>query len=334
MTPQLSLCFPTYNRAALLDLALRAVLDQITPEAAEQVEIVVLDNASPDDTPAVVAQAKELFPQFNIRALRHSENIGPDANFYEAVKEAQGQFVYLLSDDDILLPGAVTRMLTLIEENPTFDAFCLNIRPFVSDLSEDKPTLLDIPQDIILRSRDEALMVIGPLVGFMSAMVFNKSRIAANDYTSKIGTNFLQSYFFLDVLVGGNGFVVTAKPFLAQRIENAVDISYFRVFITSLHTVLTYAESIGYSRKVIRRIEHKNLIGARHFVSRVKIYGREADQWSSRRDAISRLYHVYGLSPYLWFVVVPLMFFPRALRPLVFSIRRLIGRPYIAPGKD
>ena len=329
MIPLLSLCVPTYNRAGLLDQALRAVLDQITPEMAGRVEIVVLDNASPDATPAVVARAQSDFPHLPLRALRHPQNIGPDANFYAAVKQAQGEYVYLLSDDDILLPGAVARLLSLIQEHPGFDAFCLNIRPFVSDVDEARPPLLDLTQDAVLRGCDEALGLLGTLIGFMSIMAFNRSRVAARDYTDKVGTNFIQSFFFLDVLAGGHGFVATAQPLLAQRAENAVGLNYFRVFVTSLHSVLAYAEESGYSRAVTRRIEAKNLVAVRHFVSSVKLHGLHADLWPGRRDAIHRLFRVYGFHPYLWLVVVPLMFFPAALRPLIPSLRGMLGR---APG--
>jgi hypothetical protein len=40
---------------------------------------------------------------------------------------------------------------------------------------------------------------------------------------------------------------------------------------------------------------------------------------------------MYGFRPYLWLVVVPLMFFPRSLGPVVLGLRRLLGRPDINP---
>jgi len=330
----LSFCIPTFNRAFLLDQSLRAVLNQITPEISGQVEVVVLDNASPDATPAVVARAQAEFPHLPLRSFRHPQNVGPDANFYEAVRQAQGEYVYLLSDDDILLPGAAAKLLELIREHPGFDGFCLNIRPFRHDPDEAELPLLDLPRDAVLHSRDEALGMLGTLIGFMSILAFNKSRIAANDYTDRIGTNFIQSFFFLDVLAGGQGFLATAQPFLAQRAENAVGLNYFRVFVTSLHTVLAYAEETGYSRELTRRIEAKNLIAVRHFVSSVKLHGLHADLWPGRGDAIRRLFSVYGFRPYLWLVVVPLMFFPASLRPPVHTIRRLLGRPAIEVGQE
>ena len=128
MVPTLSLCVPTFNRAALLDQSLQAILAQITPDIHQAVEVVVIDNASPDTTPDVVAQAQARFPHVALRSVRRPQNIGCDANFCDAPNQARGEWVYLLSDDDVLLPGAVARLLGLIAERPQVDAFALNVR--------------------------------------------------------------------------------------------------------------------------------------------------------------------------------------------------------------
>ncbi len=329
--PDLSLCVPTYNRAALLAQGLRAIFDQIDPEEAVRLEVLVLDNASPDNTPAVIEQARQRSPHVPLRVVRHSENTGMDGNFMAAITEARGRFVYLVSDDDVLLPGAVTKLLYLIREHPDFDGFCLNARTFFHNPEEETPAWFPLAEDVTIWNKDEALELLETSVGFLSSLAFNKSRIAerleAGYYRDKIGTSFVQVFMFLDVLASNKGFIVLAQPLLAQRADNSPLDNYFRVFVTGINAVMTYAEQVGYSQKGICRIKSKNLVYARHFVSRVKIYGHGAELWPSRRDAIQRLFRMYGFNPYLWLVVVPLMFFPRPLKPFVLWLRRLLGRP-------
>jgi len=354
--PELSLCIPTYNRSALLTQSLQAVLSQIGPEEAAQVEVVVLDNASPDGTPGVVEEAGRQAPHVGLRSLRHPENLGMDRNFLEAIRQARGKFVCLLSDDDLLLPGAVAKLLALIRQWPEFDGFCLNVSPFRDDpleeaprlleeaprlleeaprLLEEAPRLLDIKEDVVLRDRDAVLQLIRSSITFLSILAFRKARIAeplaAGKYQSMIGTYCLQGYVYLDAIAAGNNFVAVARPMVANRVENSHALNYFQVFITELTALLNYAENLGFSRRLIQRSKAENLKDARYFITRVMIYGRQTEAWSSRPDAIRRLFRVYGFSPYLWLVIVPLMFFPRSLRPLAFLIRRLLGRPYIAP---
>ncbi len=335
--PTLSLCIPTYNRAPLLKQALHAVLAQIGAAEAAQVEVLILDNASTDDTSAIVEDAEQQSPHVPLRYVRHPENIGMDSNFSEAIRLARGKFVFLLSDDDILLPGAVAKLLALILEHPDLDGFSLNVRGFFHSPDETSATWISLPEDRVIMDRSEILRLMNATIGFMSILAFNKSRIAdrlmAGHYQDKVGTSFLESYVFLDVICSGHGIVVTAQPMVATRAENSTPWNYFRVFVTEMHSLLAYAERLGCSHQVIQQIEAENLIQVRHFVSRVKIYGRGHEYWRSRRDAIGRLFRVYHFHPYLWLVVVPLMFFPRSLRPMVFLLRRLLGRPEVPAGQ-
>jgi abequosyltransferase len=333
--PALTLCVPTYNRAALLRQSLTALFSQISPEEAAQLEVLVMDNASPDQTPEIVAEFGQRWPHVPLRYIRNPENIGPDGNFLEGIALARGRFVFLVSDDDLLLPGAVAALLRLIEAHPDFDGFSLNARTFKRSPDEEGRTWFPLAEDCVLRSGDDVLALLQTSLGFMSILAFNKSRIAgrleSGHYQEKRGTNFLQAFLFLDVLAAGKGVVVLAEPLLAQRADNSPLDNYFRVFVTGINAVLAYARQAGFSEQVIRRIKTKNLVDVRHFVSSVRIHGHGQQLWPSRPDAIRRLFRMYGFRPYLWLVVVPLMFFPRSLGPIVLGLRRLLGRPDINP---
>ena len=328
--PLLSFCMPTYNRAPLLEHALGALLSQILPEAALDIEVVVVDNASPDSTSKVIEQAGLRWPHISLRSVRNLENIGPDRNFLKAVDLAQGEFVFLISDDDLLLPGAVSKLLELMHQHSDFDGFSLNARTFRQEPTEKRPAWFSISEDRVLHDKSEVLGMLETSIGFMSILAFRKSRLAerlsTGYYEDKIGSNFLQAFLFLDALAESKGFVIVAEPLLAQRAENSMFDNYFRIFVTGINAVLIYAEEVGYSKKVIEQVKAKNLVDVRHFVSSVRIYGHGEQLWPSRPDAIRRLFQMYGFRPYLWLVVVPLMFFPRSLSPLVFKLRRLLGR--------
>ena len=329
--PLLSLCVPTYNRAPLLRESLTAIVSQIGPSEAGLLEVLVLDNASPDATPDVVAEFQQAWPQAPLRSVRHAENLGPDGNFLKGIALAQGRFVYLVSDDDILLPGALAWLLQNIQAHPDFDGFSLNARTFKRSPDEEGAAWFPLAEDQTLQSGDEVLALLQTSVGFMSILAFNKSRIAerlaAGRYEEKRGTNFLQAFLFLDAAAAGGGVRVRAKPLLAQRADNSPLDNYFRVFVTGINGVLTHARQAGFSAQVVAQVKAKNLVDVRHFVSSVRLYGQGEHLWPSRPDAIRRLFQMYGFRPYLWLVVVPLMFFPASLRPLALWLRRVLGRP-------
>ncbi len=323
MSLLLSVCVPTYKRAPLLGIALRAVLGQITPEMTHMVEVVVLDNASPDDTPAVVQKAQEDFPHIAFRFLRHAENIGPDANFFQAVRQARGEWVYLLSDDDILQPGAVVRVLELIHDQPSLDAFCLNVRHFQSDPAMDSGPLriFEIPEDRILRGRDEALVFLKTHITFLSAIVFRREIVAGRDYSAWDGTVISHAFFFVDALAPGNGVYVTSRVYLAQRAENVGGYNFFKVFVTDFHALLRYAERAGYTRQTVRRILAHHLRLLCSFVIMFKVRGAYGQLRPDYRDGIVRMWRAYGPMPYFLGVLLPLMLVPR---PLVALLRTLV----------
>jgi glycosyltransferase involved in cell wall biosynthesis len=95
----------TYNRSRLVGRAIESALAQDWPD----LEIVVIDDASTDDTQAVMSSS---FP--SVRYFRQSSNRGIGAARNRCLAEATKAWVLSLDDDDTLLPGAVARIAELL----------------------------------------------------------------------------------------------------------------------------------------------------------------------------------------------------------------------------
>jgi glycosyltransferase involved in cell wall biosynthesis len=95
--PLLSICIPTYNRALLLAQTLAHVRSVCW---GDDVEVVISDNCSTDDTQEVIARFAAQFRHF--RAIRQAENRGGIPNIGAAIALASGEFTYTLNDDDEL----------------------------------------------------------------------------------------------------------------------------------------------------------------------------------------------------------------------------------------
>lgn len=109
----LSVCIPTYNRSQLLKQTLDELLPQIP--ASADVEVVISDNASPDDTVAVV---EELQTRYSfIRLHRNDTNIGADDNAMKCLDLAQGRYFWFCSDDDVPLPGLLQHILSVLRQH-------------------------------------------------------------------------------------------------------------------------------------------------------------------------------------------------------------------------
>lgn len=108
-TPLLSICIPTYNRASFLEEALWNIIHD---EAfGDNVEIIISDNASTDETPAIGGKFAEDFP--NVFYYRNEQNIH-DRNFILALQRANGKYVRLFNDTLRFKKGALARILKVI----------------------------------------------------------------------------------------------------------------------------------------------------------------------------------------------------------------------------
>ena len=316
--PLLSLCVPTYNRASLLRESLRAILSQITPEMAGAVEVVVLDNASPDETPQVVQQAQADFPHVFLRYVQRPENIGADANFCTAPAEAAGEFVYLLSDDDVLLPGAVAKLLELIRKHPGIDAIALNVRAFVDDPFHDlgKPPAYALPEDVLLTGRDAALSLLRMHLTFLSCIAFRRATVAGRDYSGRYGTVLAQAFLFLDALAPGGGLYAVARPYLARRDDNSGGYDFFQVFITNFHPVLEYARALGYSPQAVQDLLSHHLDFLYYMMLTFKEqggYGRLKLSDAGCAAVCLRLLRAYGLNRFVVLRLIPRLLVPRSV---------------------
>lgn len=124
-SPLLSICIPTYSRAEKL----RRCLDSITvqfadPEVISQMEIVVSDNASADNTEDLIKNYQLKYPQ--IRYARNAANLGFDRNVDAVLKLGRGQFLWLMGDDEILAERSLAFLLPLLKTHPDAAYFCVN----------------------------------------------------------------------------------------------------------------------------------------------------------------------------------------------------------------
>src|SRR3954447_17454687 len=111
--PLVSVGIPTYNRAATLERAVRSVLAQTYPN----VEVVVSDDASPDDTMSMLERVAA--EDARLRFERNDRNLGHAGNFRRVMERASGEYFMWLSDDDYVDPGYVEACLAALRADPS-----------------------------------------------------------------------------------------------------------------------------------------------------------------------------------------------------------------------
>ena len=107
--PAVSVILPTYNRSRLLERAVRSVLAQ----SYGGLELIVVDDASTDDTAAVLATITDS----RLRLLSHRENQGASAARNAGIKAARGEFVAFQDSDDVWMPDKLQKQMAVFRDS-------------------------------------------------------------------------------------------------------------------------------------------------------------------------------------------------------------------------
>lgn len=109
--PLVSICVPTYNSSRYL----RQTLDSLVAQSYGNLEVIISDNASQDDS---VEIAQEYSRRYGFRVLVNETNSGPFQNWNNLIAEARGEYVALYHSDDIYEPDIVHKCVGLLESDP------------------------------------------------------------------------------------------------------------------------------------------------------------------------------------------------------------------------
>lgn len=95
---------------------LRECVESVLAQSLTDVRVLIIDDASPDNTHQVATDVVESDPR--VTFVRHPENRGHIASYNEGIEWASSDYMLILSADDYLLPGALKRAADLMDAHP------------------------------------------------------------------------------------------------------------------------------------------------------------------------------------------------------------------------
>ena len=173
---KLSICIPTYNRANFIGQTLENIISQ----AGDNVEIVIVDGASSDDTAQVVKGYWKKFK--NLIYFRSEKNMGVDRDMAKTIELARGRYCWMFSDDDLLKPRAIQTILKEIESG--YEIYLCNITACNLKMSaykemswlstKTKNRVFNLDKKEEFKFYCDSANSIGALFSYMSAIVLRR----------------------------------------------------------------------------------------------------------------------------------------------------------------
>ncbi|MBK8889688.1 MAG: glycosyltransferase family 2 protein [Dechloromonas sp.] len=277
MKYKLSICIPTLNRGNCIGETLESIVSQWR----DGVEVVIVDGGSTDDTEHVVNSYQKRFPDILFVKKGSSEmkasNEGFDRDCDRSVALAGGEYCWLMTDDDLLKPGALTTILSEVEKD--YDLVVANAEVMNNDFTE---SLLDqhasILQDRMFEPSewDDLACVASGLLTFVGSVIIKRQLWLSRNRENYYGSGFIHVGVIFEEPFGGT-VLVKAEPLVSIRYGNAQWSSRaFQIWMINWPDLIWSFPSLSDAAKssIIRREPWREL--------RILLFYRALGMYSSR----------------------------------------------------
>jgi abequosyltransferase len=329
---RLSICIPTYNFGPFIG----ATLESLVPQMTNDVEVIIVDGASTDNTSEVIHQASQRIPRLTYH--RRDRNMGLDEDLAKAVELATGDYCWLLSSDDVPKADTVARILHELEYNCDVYLFnrveCdralkpLRIRPWLSQTYDDHTFEWNTESGASEYLR--AARSLGALFSYISSIVVSRRKWNSTPCEQgAVGTNYAHVIRLLTGLRSGGTIRYVRDALIYCRGSNdsfARDgliprlLLDFRGYEHAMATAFPNNTHVHELIRTVVRREHPWLMLAR---VRARVEGDS--EWKLLRQCLAR--YGYGTLP-LWMVEVcsPLMKTLRRVKLAAVHLRSQEGK--------
>lgn len=230
MTPILSICIPTYNRADYLVRLLESIVNQVQG-GSDNLEIFISDNASDDNTEAICRRYSNEFSC--IRYIRRARNDGADVNISSFLKLASGKYIWIIGDDDYINDGALLNILSLLITSNDIDI--INVAARINTTKVDRINYLHFDE---YTSSARFSRVVGIWFTFISGVIFNAEKARSVDYLKYKGSCLIQLGWILPLLITGGRYLNIKSVVILGQDGNSGGYKFFEVFSKNLSFIV------------------------------------------------------------------------------------------------
>jgi len=315
--PLLTLAIPTYNRAGCLKELLSVLADQLRDEP--RIELLISDNASTDATPDLVKDFKAR--GICVRYIRNPENIGADANFVQCFEQARGKYFWLFSDDDLIVPGGLAKILSYCAK-AEYDLIWVSSYPFNEF---HRPQAASVRRNAVEISDARAYAKrVHVFLTFITGNIINRDTAlgaGSKPFSDLVGTNLVQlgwTYAALNEFTRG---LYIQEKLIGMRKHNTGGYKLFQVFGSTLATITkNWLRSSDLGRVVM------NGAVQRFWPVMLLEYKKNARAFADETDPRVVLTPLFKDNVRYWLFAYPVIVFPAFVAALWVLVVRILNR--------
>lgn len=320
----LTIAVPTYNGAKTIG----KMLDILLPQVDERIEVLISDNCSTDNTAEIVKEYMVRYPFISYE--KKTENLGADANFLQCMLRAKGKYVMLISDDDIIVEGAIDRITSFLEANGHIEFAYMESVAFKDDYTDVSAChgykyLQPVEQDTVTQDKQKFLFYCQRLFGFTSSHIWKTERIKSiSNPEQYFGTFFLQAYISILCSNRDDYLGIIKGPCIAVG-EYGIIGNFDMAEVEGIyyHKMIEFAIKNGYPKKWLERYYIWKMV----YLCRNSIIKERAS--GNKKTKVSNILRATWKYPRAWVLLYPFLFLPPFVCKWILKIvRKRQGRTY------
>ncbi|MDH1289691.1 glycosyltransferase family 2 protein [Comamonas terrigena] len=329
MTPLLTIAIPTYNRVDCLRVLIERIIGELEKISDWEsfVELVVVDNASTDGTNDYLADLKM---RISCVVYRNAENLGMDGNFVRCFEVATGRWLWLCSDDDLPMVGAISLILdTLRGPNANCGLIYLPTRFHAGSLAENRERVE--PQLLRVEGAHQFAARVNGLFTFITCIIANRQAFLAAvpepDLSTLRGSFFVFFEWHLELLKRAKKFGYFPRPLMLARAENSRGYNFAQVFTQRFNDAcgVKLSDKPRLRKLIVDGMRYRHLPNL-FYKTRI---GRNGNFDFDSANASNDYLRAYGTGPFYFLVMRPVFKFSPFLAKVALFFGRVWGKVWI-----
>lgn len=212
----ISICIPHYNRAEYL----LKVLDTIREQTYKEIEVIISDDSSKDDSekviPDYIRKAESAGEQIKFKYIRHPKNLGYDANLRASLEAGTGDYLFILGNDDGLNGSDAIQKLAdhLKQFNYPEVAFCNSMEYGVENSTHYRTNITEV-----FGKGPETAIQLFRCFSFVAGIAYKKDSFRKYNTSKHDGSVYFQMYLSTKIISDGGRVSGIKDPLVAAGVK-------------------------------------------------------------------------------------------------------------------
>lgn len=239
----LDITIPTFNRKKELSnclYRLNSEIQELSLDEKSLIRLIVSDNCSNYNVELLVTN---IIKDVLVLVNKNESNIGPYKNFCKCYLLSNSEYIWLLSDDDMILKG---KLKLLIHDLNTYKPDIVYLEFRTTNISTEEKYFLTSPDDFLNSVNINATLISSIVLKTMYVKKHNKFK----------ENNFNYFYYTLNAISVGHSFLLYNKQIIeSPYVNNSGGYSWFDVFVNELDEVISNFNK-NFNKSTIRNLRH------------------------------------------------------------------------------